>query len=696
MPDHNHLREEQSPYLLQHADNPVHWYPWGENAFAKAKAEDKPVFLSIGYATCHWCHVMAHESFEDPEVAEQLNHSFVSIKVDREERPDIDHVYMMVCQMMTGGGGWPLTVVMTPDRKPFYAATYIPKEGRFGRPGLMQLLPRIEKLWQEDRKKLLQSADKVTQALQKAEQLTGDEAPTPELIREATGTLRKQYDAEYGGFGRAPKFPSPHNLTFLLRQWKSTGEDQWLDMVTHTLTAMRQGGLFDHVGFGFHRYSTDRHWLLPHFEKMLYDQAMLLSAYSEAWQITGNRLFRKTADQIINYTTRVLQDEGGAFYSAEDADSEGVEGKFYLWTIDEVRNVLEPAEAELFIEVYNLDETGNFREESSGQTTGSNIPHLQQSVKALAEEREMIPSQLESHLENARQKLFQEREKRVRPMLDDKILTDWNGLMIAALAKAGRMFGKDEYTESACRAAEFIFDEMTAENHRLLHRYRKGEAAIAGHADDYAFMIYGLLELHQATLETKWLEEAIAFQKAFDKAFWDEEDGGYFFTGSGAEVLITRQKQLYDGAAPSANSIALDNLLRLSQLTGDARLEQQADRLSRTFTSMLKESPQGYTQFLQALQRIFDQPREMVIAGSPADSVFQEMLDTVREIYLPFTILLSNPEQPDQQLQKLAPFLEHQTALQGKTTAYVCHNRHCEQPVFSVEDLKKALSARQG
>jgi len=696
MTDQNHLGDEQSPYLLQHADNPVHWYPWETAAFKKAKAEDKPVFLSIGYATCHWCHVMAHESFEDPEVAAMLNRSFVSIKVDREERPDIDHIYMMVCQMMTGSGGWPLTVVMTPDKKPFYAATYIPKEGRFGRHGMMQLLPRIVELWQEDRKNLLRSADKVTESLQKAEQLTGDEAPSPDLIQQASSALRKQYDAEYGGFGRSPKFPSPHNLTFLLRRWKNSGEDELLEMVTHTLTAMRRGGLFDHVGFGFHRYSTDRHWLLPHFEKMLYDQAMLLSAYAEAWQVTGKPLFRDTAYQIVKYVNRVLRDDNGAYYSAEDADSEGEEGKFYVWTIDEIRRVLDPTEAELFIEVYNLEAAGNFREEASGQSAGTNIPHLQQSFETLAGERNIPLAKLETLLEDARMKLFRERQKRVHPLLDDKILADWNGLMIASLAKAGRIFKEDAFIDSARKAVEFILDRMTNEGRQLLHRYRKGETAIPGHADDYAFMIYGLLELHQATLETRWLEEALAFNRSFTGSFWDDENGGFYFTGSGSEELIARQKQLYDGAAPSANSIALQNLLRLAQLTGNARLEEQADRLSRTFTSMLKESPQGYTQFLQGLQHLFDDPQEVVIAALSEDPSFNKMLNVIKGSYLPFTVLLANPEPADSKLREIAPFLQQQTAHRGKATAYVCHNHRCEKPVFSADDLRKMLNDRQG
>ncbi|MDX1587174.1 MAG: thioredoxin domain-containing protein, partial [Balneolaceae bacterium] len=454
--DQNRLADEKSPYLLQHADNPVNWYPWGEEAFTKAKEEDKPIFLSIGYATCHWCHVMAHESFEDEGVAEMMNRVFVNIKVDREERPDIDNTYMTVCQMLTGSGGWPLTIIMTPDKKPFYAATYIPKSGRYGRPGMRELIPRINGLWENDREKVHNSAEEIIQAFQKSNRQKPGEEVSTQLLDKAFQVYSKQYDEDHGGFGSSPKFPSPHNLMYLLRYWHRSKNERALKMVTDTLDAMRKGGLFDQVGYGFHRYSTDAEWLVPHYEKMLYDQAMLVMAYTEAWQATGNLRFKKTARHTIEYVLRDMQDSGGAFYSAEDADSEGEEGKFYIWSVDEIRETLPGPEAELAIEVFNLTEDGNYTDEASRQQTGKNILHYTKPIEELAEERDMPVEKLQNKLDDIRKQLYRKREQRERPLLDDKILTDWNGLMIAALAKSGRAFDEEKQIEAAEQAYAFI------------------------------------------------------------------------------------------------------------------------------------------------------------------------------------------------------------------------------------------------
>ncbi|MDX1639959.1 MAG: thioredoxin domain-containing protein, partial [Balneolaceae bacterium] len=539
----NRLANEPSPYLQQHADNPVNWYAWGKEAFEAARGQDKPVFLSIGYATCHWCHVMAHESFEDEEVADLMNEAFINIKVDREERPDIDNTYMTVCQMMTGSGGWPLTIVMTPEKKPFYAATYIPKQSRQGRPGMLDLIPWLQNLWEEKREKVYRSADEIKQVFQKSNTGTPGETSGREALNKAYYQFKQQFDREHGGFGDAPKFPSPHNLMFLLRYWKQSDDRQALVFVEQTLKAMRNGGIYDQIGYGFHRYSTDRRWLLPHFEKMLYDQAMHMLAYTEAWQATGNDLFCQTVDEVAKYLFRDMRDQNGGFYSAEDADSEGEEGKFYVWRTAEIRELLPSAKAELFIDLFNLREEGNFREEASGQLTGNNIPHLQKPLTELAEERDMTPGQLKEKLNHIRKTLFDRREQRVRPFLDDKILTDWNGLTIAALARAGNILGNQQYVAAAEDTLRFIREHLMESDGSLLHRYRNGKSGIAAHADDYAFLVWGLLELYEATFNTEYLETAIELNDRMIKQFWDTEHGGFYFTEHEHEELLGRKKE---------------------------------------------------------------------------------------------------------------------------------------------------------
>ncbi|MBD3398333.1 DUF255 domain-containing protein, partial [Candidatus Micrarchaeota archaeon] len=485
----NRLIDEKSPYLLQHAYNPVDWYPWGEEAFEKARREDKPIFLSIGYSTCHWCHVMERESFEDPEVAEAMNDAWVSIKVDREERPDIDHIYMTVCQMMTGSGGWPLNIIMTPDKKPFFAGTYFPKNSVYGRIGMMDLIARVKELWTEQRGTVLESAGKVMSALKQIPDQSPGPPLSPEVLDKAFQELSQRFDDTYGGFSEAPKFPTPHNMMFLLRYWKKKSEYRALEMVEKTLKGMRKGGVYDHIGFGFHRYSTDREWLLPHFEKMLYDQALMVMAYTEAYQATKDEHYREVAREVIRYVLRDMTDEKGGFYSAEDADSEGEEGKFYVWTKAEAAQVLDPEELDIFVNAFNILPEGNFREEATGKITGANIPHLRKPMSDLASQLNMAEEDLREVLESARKKLFEAREKRVHPYKDDKILTDWNGLMIAALSKAGKAFDEPQYVRAAEKAADFVFEHLLNEQGRLLHRYRGGESGIEAHVDDYAFMI---------------------------------------------------------------------------------------------------------------------------------------------------------------------------------------------------------------
>ena len=693
----NRLADEQSPYLRQHKDNPVDWYPWGPDAFEKAQAEDKPIFLSIGYSTCHWCHVMERESFEDEDVAAALNEGFVSIKVDREERPDVDSIYMDVCQMMRGQGGWPLTVLLTPDRKPFFAATYLPKEGRFQQTGLMDLLPRVRSLWQDDRDKLLDDAEEVTDLLQQSsEDPASADAPGPQLLSEAARQLFRQFDQTHGGFGSAPKFPAPHNLLFLLRHWHHTGEERALTMVTDTLDQMRLGGIYDQVGYGFHRYSTDQRWLLPHFEKMLYDQAMHVLAYTEAHQATGAARYETTAREVLTYVMRDLQAPEGGFYSAEDADSETEagameEGAFYVWSTEEIRALLDPDLADLVIDVYNLVPDGNYQEESTGERTGKNVLHLDRSLSAEAERRGMDESALRERLDTARAALFEARAERPRPGLDDKVLTDWNGLLIAALAKAARVFGEPEYEATARETARFVLDTLHDANGRLLHRYREGEAGIRATLDDYAFLIWGLLELYETTFEPQWLRAAVEHMEACLNHFWDADAGGFYMTADDGEALIVRPKEGTDGAMPSGNSVQLMNLLRLARFTGRTAFEDKAAALSQWAGSKARSRPTGFTAFLAGLHWALGRPREVVVAGDRAADDTQALLDVLRDTYSPTTVTLHRPPGDAPEIADLAPFTAAQTPLDGQPAAYVCQDFQCDTPTTDPERLRAQL-----
>ena len=687
----NHLSSSKSPYLLQHAENPVHWYPWCDAAFEAAKKQDKPIFLSIGYATCHWCHVMAHESFEDEEVARLMNENFVSIKVDREERPAIDNTYMQVCQMLTGRGGWPLTIVMTPDKKPFYAATYIPKNSRRGQPGLMDLLPRLSELWNENRKKIEGSAREITEAFQQSIKPQNRQSLPENILSDTYQKLSQQFDKAHGGFGSAPKFPMPHTLIFLLRYGHVFDEREATTMVEKTLTAMRRGGLFDHVGGGFHRYSTDSRWLLPHFEKMLYDQAMHLLAYAEGWQALGNQLFKQTIKQTASYILRDLQHEDGAFYSAEDADSEGKEGTFYVWSVDKIRNILPADDAELAIEVFNMQPDGNYSDESTGRSTGNNILHRTKSINRLAEERDLTAKKLQQKLKNILQQLFKVREQRERPFLDDKILTDWNGLAIAGLARAGNVLENTEYINQAERTAAFIFENLQMDDGRLLHRWRAGEAAISGTADDYAFLIFGLLELYEATFETDYLEKATELQKLFMQSHWDEENGGFYFTTKEEEELLGRKKEFFDSALPSGNSVAAMNLLRLGRITGQPEWEEKAQKIAGATAKQLEQAPTSFTQLLQA-QLVSSQPmHEIVIAGQKDLERTQDFLRKLRITYEPHKVVILN-DPDDEKIHQIAPFTEHQPVQDEQSTVYVCRNYACKEPTHEVEKMMDLLS----
>ncbi len=695
----NRLSKEKSPYLLQHANNPVDWYPWCDEAFKKALRENKPVLVSVGYSTCHWCHVMEKESFEDTEVAALMNDVFVSIKVDREERPDIDGVLMSVCQMISNGNcGWPLNVVMTGDKKPFFAATYLPKHNKFGRAGMIELIPQIKKVWDGKRAEIEKSADEIALAIRNAQtamQSEGKMKPE-EMLKNGFTQLAANFDSAFGGFGNAPKFPSPHNLLFLLRYWKRTGDGRSLEMAEKTLGAMMRGGINDHVGFGFHRYSTDRRWLVPHFEKMLYDQALISSALTELWQATGNSAYREGSEKILEYVMRDMTAPGGAFFSAEDADSEGEEGKFYVWNREEINRVLgnsDSDETRFVAGALSIESAGNFVDEASGKMPGTNIPHRKKEISELAGQFQMSEKQAAEQLESARKKLFAHREKRIHPYKDDKILTDWNGLMIAAFAKAARAFGEEKYLRAARDAADFIMEKMYCER-GLLRRFREREAAIDANLDDYAFMVWGLLELYEAEFETSRLETALSLNDEMTVLFSDGDKGGFFFTSKDAESLMVRKKEFHDGAIPCGNSVATMNLMKIARITGDSKYEETALKTLRSLSLLIEKIPLSHTMLLCAMEFATGETTEIVIAGSDDDEI-KTMTGTLTKGYEPNrTVLLKRLS--DKDIERIAPFTGDCKPLNGKAAAYVCKGGVCGLAMGADEFIASIQTQKKG
>ncbi|RDE16036.1 MAG: thioredoxin domain-containing protein [Candidatus Thorarchaeota archaeon] len=689
--ERNRLAGERSPYLLQHAENPVDWYAWSDEAFEKARSEQKPVFLSVGYSTCHWCHVMAHESFEDEKVAELMNRTFVNIKVDREERPDIDGVYMQIAQMMTGRGGWPLTIIMTPDKKPFFAGTYIPKTTRYNTIGLLDLIPRIAELWNEDRNNIDEVTKRIENALQDTSAQKGNSDLSENDIMATFTEMSQRFDDKHGGFGNAPKFPSPHNLLLLLRYWKRTGDARALHMVEKTLTEMKKGGIFDQIGYGFHRYSTDSHWLLPHFEKMLYDQASLMTAYTEAYQASKNPFFAKVVREIHEYVTRDLMSPEGAFYSAEDADSEGVEGKFYVWSQYEIKSILTEEESAVFFRYYNVKPEGNFTEEATREKTGLNILHVTSRSGELAESPSPGSKTTKTLLERGRQKLFDVREKRIRPHRDEKVLTDWNGYMISALAKAGAALNDAKMVSTAEHALTFLLQTLLNRK-ELYHRYAHGEVAYRAFLDDYAYLIMGLLDMYEATFNPMYLEQARELSKDMLRYFWDTKNGGLFFTGSYSEELLTRRKEAYDGAMPSGNSIAMLNLVRLAKLLGDDEFEEHANAIGKAFSNEISQTHSAHSMMLVALDFILGPSFEIVIAGNPESEDTQSMIRALRQRFLPREVtLLRGTEIQAKALTRLAPFTQFHSPLRGRATAHVCVDSSCKLPTNTIEQMLELL-----
>jgi len=686
----NRLINEKSPYLLQHAYNPVDWFPWGDEAFNKAEEEEKPIFLSIGYSTCHWCHVMEKESFMDPDVADLINETFVPIKVDREERPDIDNTYMYICQLLTGKGGWPLTIFLTPKKKPFFAATYIPKYQRANLMGLMDLIPKIQVLWRSQKEEIEKTADKIIDSFRFSSQAVNKIQLSENILEQAYSELDRSFDKVNGGFNLAPKFPTPHKFMFLLRYWNRSGDQQALSMVDKTLNAMHRGGIFDQIGFGFHRYSTDTFWRLPHFEKMIYDQALITYASAEAFQAAKDTTFKDIAEQIIEYVQRELTSSEGAFYSAVDADSEGEEGKYYLWTKEEIRSRLSKEEAELIEKVYGIEKEGNFYDEATRQKNGNNLLYRPFSWEQTAEELKIHKNTLLKKIAPLRKKLLKVRSQRPKPLMDDKILTDWNGLMIAALAKASQAFENPVYAEAAKTAVDFILDKMVKPDGGLFHCCRKKEPSLEGYADDYAFLIWGLIELYEASFLPFYLKKAFDFNRYFIEHFWDFEEGGFFFSSDRSESLFVRKKELYDGAVPSGNSAQLLNLLRLARISGSMELERKASQMIDTFSGNISKQPSAYAHFLSGVDFAKGPVHEIIIVGKDNDPETIKMLATVQNNFIPNKVFLYIPAEkihPD--IHKIAPCTVQYTLLDGRATIYQCRDYSCQKPSH---DAKKVIN----
>lgn len=703
----NRLAQEKSPYLLQHQHNPVDWYPWGEEAFAKARAEKKPIFLSIGYSTCHWCHVMAHESFESDAVAKALNEHFVCIKVDREERPDVDRVYMTYVQATTGGGGWPMSVFLTPELKPFYGGTYFPPEDRYGRPGFGTLLERIREGWATDRENIEQNAKS---AIEQLREMTSGGAQPGKLgisqLDDALSQFTSSYDEEWGGFGTAPKFPRPAGLNLLFRIYARQGLQKRegkvaLGMALGTLDKMAAGGMHDHLGGGFHRYSVDRFWHVPHFEKMLYDQAQLASSYLDAYQVTRDEKYAAVVRDVLDYVSRDMTDKAGGFYSAEDADSiiahgkpEHAEGAFYVWTQAEIVEALGAERAAVFNKFYGVEERGNAPKGSDPhhEFVGKNTLIQRMSTSQAAKEFSKSEEEVVHLLAGCREELRALRAKRPRPHLDDKIITAWNGLMISAYARAGQILGEEKYRTAAQRSADFIQKELWKES-RLIRNYRGEASGIAAFADDYAFLIQGLLDLYEVDFNPSWLAWAEELQGTMDKQFWDAEHGGYFGVQAGTADILLRMKEDYDGAEPSPNSVAALNLQRLAQITGSADLRAKAEKTLGAFAERVSAGPTAMPQMLCAVDAALAKPRQVVIAGPKASPETQALLAEVHRHYKPNKlVLLADGAEGQAYLGKRLDFLSTVGMIDGKPAAYVCENFACQLPTTEVEKLRELLA----
>ena len=680
----NRLTDETSPYLLQHANNPVDWYPWGPEALERAAAEDKPILLSVGYSACHWCHVMERESFENDDIARQMNDSFVSVKVDREERPDIDSIYMTAVQAMTGRGGWPMTVFLTPDGKPFYGGTYFPPEDRGGMPGFPRVLEAMANAYRQDRGSIDSATESLLEQMRRVSAFAprGDRLVAPGDLSRAFAGLASQFDDRHGGLGMEPKFPQPMVYEFLLRYYARTGDLQALRIVELTLERMALGGIYDQLGGGFHRYSTDAFWLVPHFEKMLYDNALLVKLYLHAYQATGKPLYRRVVEETLAYVTREMTHPSGGFYSAQDADSEGEEGKFFVWRPEQIVKILGRTDADVVNRYYGVTAVGNFE--------GRSILHVTEGLPNLAQELGMTEDELTAGIDRSRATLLQERDLRIKPGLDDKVITSWNGLMMGAFAEAAAVLDRPDYAAIAARNAAFLLDALRRDG-RLLRSYKDGRAGGQGFLEDYAFVVSGLLSLHEATFEERWLREAIALTRDMAALFGDPQQEGVFYdTASDHEKLIVRPRDITDNATPCGSSMAADVLLRMAVITGDESLRRIAAASVRSAATLLERAPIGAGQWLSALDLYLSSPKEIVIVGPVSDDGTRALLAEVHKGYSPNRVLLGHPGKaapPDD-----LPLLEARGMIGGAPTAYVCEGYVCDLPVTTPADLAAQLA----
>ncbi len=672
----NALIHETSPYLLQHAHNPVQWHPWGEAALLKAKEEDKPILLSIGYSACHWCHVMEHESFEDEETAALMNGSFVNIKVDREERPDLDAIYMAAVQMMTGHGGWPMTVFLTPDQVPFYCGTYFPPEDRHGMPSFRRVLVNVAEAYREKKQDLRKSAETIVAELRKLNSFDAAQGKlSQDILEMALSSLIAGFDSRNGGFGHAPKFPPAMALSFLMRSHRRKGGKQYLEIVNQTLTKMACGGIYDQLGGGFHRYSVDAQWLVPHFEKMLYDNALLSRAYLDAFLLTKNNLYRRIGEETLDYIMREMMSPEGGFYASQDADSEGKEGAFFLWSANEVQSVLGEEEAELFNRYYGISSEGNFE--------GENILHVPRSLSLVAQLNNVAEERLLEIIHRGRNKLFETREIRVKPDLDEKVLTGWNALMLRSFAEASSSLNREDYRQTAIRNAEFLLSKL-CRNGRLLRSYKDGQAKLNAYLEDYACLVDGLISLYEATFNVRWIQEAEGLAGLMIRKFWDRQGTGFYFTSEDHESLIHRPKDYYDNATPSGNSVAAYALLRLWKLTGDSQWSQYAVSILESMALLLPKHPSAFPHLLCALDFCLGQTKEIAIIGDPREKDTKELLRAVFRGYSPNKVVACGAD------GRLF-LLENKSQIDGRATAYVCENFACGLPVTSPEILSDRL-----
>jgi len=695
----NRLIDEKSPYLLQHAFNPVEWYPWGEEAFAKARAEQLPIFLSVGYATCHWCHVMERESFESDSIAAIMNKFFVCIKVDREERPDVDKVYMTALQGMGQNGGWPMSMFLTPDLKPFFGGTYFPPETRYGRAGFPEVLTRIHDVWEKEREKILESANGIITGLREIPAATGGKIEGG-VLDTCYRQFERTYDPLFGGFGGGPKFPRPAVFDFLLHYHSRTREPKALMMVTKTLQKMALGGMYDHVGGGFHRYSVDREWRVPHFEKMLYDQAQLVQAYIDAFQVTKDPFYSAIAREVLDYVLRDMTHPDGGFYSAEDADSpkpefpaEEGEGAFYVWTKTELLNVLGEDAAQAWCLYYGVEEGGNTPHDPQMEFTGKNILYVARSLKETATALGKTEGDVQSSLISSKQKLFAVRETRPRPRLDDKVICSWNGLMIGAFARAYQVLGDERYLQASRRGAEFVLNHLfDAPTKTLRRRYRDGESRYEAHLDDYAFLVRGLLDLYEASFEATWFVRAMELTQKQLSLFKDEKNGGFFDTSGKDPTILVRMKEQYDGAEPTGNSLAAMNLLRLARMTGDDELLQLAQQTIFQFGDVLMKQPVVMPAMTAACAFFLDPPRQIILAGRKEDPAMHKLLHEVHARYIPNkVVLLADGGEGQRQLTKYNSFLQSIVMVDGKATAYVCEDFICQLPTSDPSVVSQLL-----